>query len=84
MTLDLALPSGDGRAFARELSEDDTIGTLPIVIVSGTERESWIELDERSGIVDWIVKPISRQRLIASVEKATAAFEKAAVGVAAQ
>ena len=76
MTLDLALPSGNGMDFARELSDDAQMSQLPIVIVSGTERASWLELEAKSGIVDWIVKPINRQRLIASVEKAAAAYQE--------
>src|SRR6185503_5418244 len=55
MTLDLALPSGNGIDFARELSADAEMAQLPIVIVSGTERASWLELEAKSGIVDWIV-----------------------------
>jgi PAS domain S-box-containing protein len=76
MTLDLALPSGNGIDFARELSDDAEMSQLPIVIVSGTERASWLELEAKSGIVDWIVKPIDRQRLIASVEKAAAVYQQ--------
>lgn len=76
MTLDLALPSGNGIDFARELSHDAEMSLLPIVIVSGTERAGWLELEATSGIVDWIVKPIDRQRLIASVEKAAAAYQQ--------
>jgi len=76
MTLDLALPSGNGMDFARELSDDAQMSLLPIVIVSGTERASWLELEATSGIVDWIVKPINRERLVASVEKAAAAYQQ--------
>ena len=78
MTLDLSLPSGNGIDFARELSSDAEMSLLPIVVVSGTERASWLELEAKSGIVDWIVKPINRQRLIDSVEKAASAYERAA------
>jgi PAS domain S-box-containing protein len=78
MTLDLAMPSGNGIDFARELSSDAEMSRLPIVVVSGTERAGWLELEAKSGIVDWIVKPINRQRLIESVEKAAAAYERAA------
>jgi len=76
MTLDLTMPSGNGMDFAHELSHDAEMALLPIVIVSGTERASWLELEEKSGIVDWIVKPINRQRLVASVEKAAAAYQQ--------
>ena len=76
MTLDLSLPSGNGIDFARELSHDAEMSLLPIVVVSGTERAGWLELEATSGIVDWIVKPINRQRLIESVEKAAAAYQQ--------
>jgi CheY-like chemotaxis protein len=72
MTLDLALPEGNGMEFAHELYADQELSHLPIVIVSGTERESWLELDEHAGIVDWIVKPIDPARLVAAVTKAAA------------
>jgi CheY-like chemotaxis protein len=75
MTLDLALPSGNGMDFARELSDDAELSQLPIVIVSGTEPASWLELEAKSGVVDWIVKPINRQLLVASVAKAAAAYQ---------
>jgi CheY-like chemotaxis protein len=79
MTLDLSMPSGNGIDFARELSNDSEMSLLPIVVVSGTERAGWLELEAKSGIVDWIVKPINRQRLIDSVEKAAAAYESSVV-----
>ena len=72
MTLDLVLPTGNGMDFARELNGDPQTSQVPIIIVSGTERADGLEFGERFGIVDWIVKPISRQRLVASVEKAAA------------
>jgi PAS domain S-box-containing protein len=72
MTLDLVLPTGNGIDFARELNGDPQTSQVPIIIVSGTERADGLEFGERFGIVDWIVKPISRQRLVASVEKAAA------------
>lgn len=77
MTLDLSMPSGNGIDFARELSNDASMSRLPIVVVSGTERADWLELEAKAGIVDWIVKPIDRRRLIDSVEKAAAAYESA-------
>ena len=72
LTLDVAFLSGNGLDFARELQEDPDMARLPIVIISGIERASSLELEARSGIVDWIEKPIDRNRLIASVEKAAA------------
>jgi PAS domain S-box-containing protein len=78
MTLDLTLPSGNGIEFARELHDDPETSRLPIVVVTGTERAGWLELEEASGIVAWIVKPIDSQLLVASVKKASTAHKAAA------
>ena len=72
ITLDLAFPVGNGIDFAREMNADPQMVQVPIVIVSGTERADSVDFGEKLGIVDWIVKPINRQHLVASIEKAAA------------
>jgi PAS domain S-box-containing protein len=70
MTLDVTLPLGDGLDLAREVHGAAETRTLPIVIVSGRYRDERSDLEEVAGIVDWIVKPFDRERLVRSVEKA--------------
>ncbi|WP_088347239.1 MULTISPECIES: PAS domain S-box protein [Rhodomicrobium] len=79
MTLDLLFPQGSGAELARELRLDGTLNALPIIVVSGTKREGWPELTESVGIIDWLVKPVDRKRLLYCVTRATA---KAAIGAA--
>jgi DNA-binding response OmpR family regulator len=70
MTLDVTLPLGDGLALAREVHGQAHTKTLPIIVVSGRYQEDRADLEETSGIVDWIVKPFDKERLVRSVEKA--------------
>jgi CheY-like chemotaxis protein len=70
MTLDLTLPLGDGLDFARELHAAPETHDFPIVVVSGSYQDERGEVPGDAGIVDWIVKPFDKERLVRSVEKA--------------
>jgi PAS domain S-box-containing protein len=70
VTLDLTLPLGDGLEFARELHAAPETQDIPIIVVSGSLRDERAGAPENAGIVDWIVKPFDRERLVRSVEKA--------------
>jgi len=66
MTLDLALPDGDGIAMLRRIRADQRHAAMPVIVIS-----AW--LDERVedpmltgqvlGVVDWIGKPVEGDRL---------------------
>jgi CheY-like chemotaxis protein len=64
------LPLGDGLDLAREVHRSPETRTLPIVVVSGRYRENDRDWEQNAGIVDWIVKPFDKDRLVKSVEKA--------------
>jgi CheY-like chemotaxis protein/two-component sensor histidine kinase len=72
MTLDVTLPLGDGLDLAREVHGQPETKDLPIIVVSGSYRDERKDTREDSGIVDWIVKPFDKDRLLRSVEKAAA------------
>jgi len=66
MTLDLALPDGDGIAMLRRIRADQRHAAMPVIVIS-----AW--LDEKVddpmltgqvlGVVDWIGKPVEGDRL---------------------
>jgi len=66
MTLDLALPDGDGIAMLRRIRSDQRHAAMPVIVIS-----AW--LDEKVddpmltgqvlGVVDWIGKPVEGDRL---------------------
>ncbi len=71
LTLDLVLPDQDGVTLIRELRREEATSRLPIVVVSVRAEEGAAELNGGAlGVVDWLVKPIDEDRLMAAVERA--------------
>lgn len=64
MTLDIGLPDRDGISLIRELRENPKTRDLPIIVVSAMANEGAESLNgDAVGIVDWIEKPIDKERL---------------------
>jgi PAS domain S-box-containing protein len=70
MTLDLMLPDTDGVSLLQELRAATKTAALPVVIVSGRDRES-ANLSSMQ-IVDWLTKPVDTQRLFKALAAARA------------
>lgn len=65
MTLDLDLPDQDGVSLIRELRENDRTRSLPIIVVSAHAEQGRDDLGGGVlGVIDWIAKPVERQRLV--------------------
>ena len=71
MTLDLGLPDQDGMALVHELRSQPHTRQLPIVVVSGQERDGQMQLSGGYAVIDWLTKPVDDGRLLAAVEAAT-------------
>ena len=72
MTLDIALPDGDGLEFLSELRSDPATKGLPVVIVSGAvERGNAVGETYPVELVDWISKPIDEATLVRALHWAT-------------
>ena len=72
MTLDIGLPDIDGEEFLRELKTDPATRELPIVVVSAKMREALkAEKDRHLNSIDWITKPVDRDKLINAIRKST-------------
>jgi CheY-like chemotaxis protein len=70
ITLDIKLEGADGWEFLKSAKSDPDLASIPIVIVS--------MLDERArglalGAADYLVKPVRREALVASLRKLPAA-----------
>lgn len=69
MTLDIKLPGQDGISLFRELRSNPETRDLPIIIISATPSDEAEQLNgDAIGLVDWLVKPIDRDRLLRSLE----------------
>lgn len=69
MTLDLQLPDQDGLTLLSELRQDNRTRELPVIVVSVKADESReIVNSDAVQVVDWLNKPIDRERLLSAVE----------------
>jgi len=68
ITLDILLPSLDGWEVLRELKRDEKTRDIPVVVVSVVGNE---ELGYALGAVDYFVKPVDRQALLARLGRYT-------------
>lgn len=71
MLLDLTLPDADGLQFLRELRENTETAQLPVIVVSGRAQEGRNAFNGGAvSVVDWIQKPIARERLEQALQEA--------------
>jgi signal transduction histidine kinase/DNA-binding response OmpR family regulator len=66
ITLDLGLPDMDGWEVLHRLKADPTTQEIPVLIVSAREQG---QLGLSLGAVDWLVKPVDQQRLVAALQR---------------
>jgi PAS domain S-box-containing protein len=74
MTVDLLLPDGSGIALIRELKERLGTRELPVVVISVVAEEGRLELTGGGAVrvIDWLGKPVDRERLAAALHRAVA------------
>jgi signal transduction histidine kinase/DNA-binding response OmpR family regulator len=66
ITLDLGLPDMDGWQVLHRLKGDPATQAIPVLIVSAREKG---QLGLSLGAVDWLVKPVDAQRLLAALQR---------------
>jgi signal transduction histidine kinase/DNA-binding response OmpR family regulator len=66
ITLDVLLPELDGWEVLQALKSDEQTRDVPVVVVSVVDDRP---LGDALGAVDYLVKPIDRQRLLAALER---------------
>lgn len=65
--LDLSLPKLDGRALLKELHADKRLRGIPVIILTGSEREDDLISAYKSGAVAFLRKPVDVERLLTAV-----------------
>jgi PAS domain S-box-containing protein len=67
ITMDIVLPGRDGLQLLRALKSDPRTAAIPVLVVSVTEeRVRGVAL----GAFDWLIKPVQRDALVATVQRA--------------
>lgn len=63
---DINMPHMDGLAFIDALKSDKALPRMPVIFLSSSERN---ERSHQPGVVDYIVKPVRAERLLAAVAR---------------
>ena len=71
MTLDIMLPGQDGLSFLEELRKDERHKNLSVIVISAKDEKNVnSKLNLAVELVDWINKPIEKDKLVSSLTKA--------------
>lgn len=73
--LDLCLPDTDGIEVCRELADDQSTTSIPIIIVSGEERPDVLRQARAAGSQYYVRKPYDPNALLVLIESALALGE---------
>lgn len=68
--MDLIMPGMNGFQATRKLTKASETANIPIIIVSTKNEETDIVYGQRQGAIDYLIKPVKEDALIAAVEKA--------------
>lgn len=67
--LDIMMPGIDGFEILNELSQNESTRKIPVIMVTSKNEDTDKERAFKSGAVEYIVKPIDIEELLAKVEK---------------
>ena len=65
--LDLGMPGGDGFLVLERLKSNRLVSHIPVIVVTARDRQEAEERTRRLGAVDYVLKPIQADALIASL-----------------
>lgn len=67
--LDFQLPDATGVHLVQQLKAVPTLAAIPVILITGTGTKEVLMESHQAGAVDFMVKPLDRSRLRASVQK---------------
>ena len=68
IVLDVRLPDADGLDLCQTLTDDNTTGCIPVIIVSGCERPNIVRQARQSGCRYYVRKPYDPNALLLLIE----------------
>ena len=71
--MDIVMPGVNGFQATRELASDPETRTIPVIMISSKSQESDRVWGLRQGAVDYLVKPVSAEKLVRKAQAALAA-----------
>jgi DNA-binding response OmpR family regulator len=76
--LDLGLPDGDGFAVLERLQTSDTLSSIPVLVVSGRDRNANRDRALKAGARAFLLKPVDNARLLSEVQQILGEKDQAA------
>jgi len=67
--MDVMLPGGDGVALTEQIKSTPDLAAIPVVMLSGEARLDTLVRSMEAGAADFIVKPFTRESLLAKIAK---------------
>jgi CheY-like chemotaxis protein len=67
--MDVMLPGGDGVAITEQLKATSELAAIPVVMLTGEARLETLVRSMEAGAADFIVKPFTREALLAKLSK---------------
>lgn len=68
--MDLVMPGMNGFQATRKISKDPETSSIPIIITSSKDQETDVIYGQRQGAVEYLIKPVDEDALVAAVNKA--------------
>lgn len=69
VVLDVMMPRMDGLQVLERIREDDTLGELPVLMLTARSREKDVVEGFERGATDYVTKPFSPSEVIARIER---------------
>ena len=70
--MDIVMPGMDGYRATRALSKDPATADIPVIIITSKDQETDRIWGIRQGAVEYLVKPVTEQDLVARIKAVTA------------
>ncbi len=67
--MDIVMPDMNGFKATREISGNPDTLSIPVIVMSSKNQQTDIEWAKRQGAVEYLVKPVNADVIIAAVEK---------------
>jgi CheY-like chemotaxis protein len=69
VVMDVEMPVLDGLEATRRLRADDATQAIPIVLLTGNDKEQDVAAGMAAGATEYVTKPFSPQDLVAAVDR---------------
>jgi DNA-binding response OmpR family regulator len=81
MILDLGLPAGDGFSVLERLKANESLSSIPVIVLSGRDRVGNWDRALKAGAKTFLQKPVANDKLLAVIRLVLSEHEHTATAV---